>query len=269
VQTSNQVYILRPSEVTADEDIPRNSMTAFATCTNTLELAKLDISTASSVKTASRHIFELLPTYYGDGRTSTVSKEEVFSNTPYSEGECEEAWRSATAFVLKGGAYKPASGLLLSLWKALSESLVIEGTSAANVIERSDIQPIVEGSDYPQALWDAILHHLESHRESDASIQFDKETTVTWLGEVVLAALHTDEKKSPPLETWKSLLPEQWRDSANRENLSRIRLRLEQQGLLSKEDGKSLGDANAPPNATTKRPTTSRNWHERLKRPKK
>jgi len=273
VQTSNQVYIIRADGSTdGDEHAQRESLTAFATSTNTLELAKLDKSDTSKVKTAKQYLLDILPTYHGSIGNTKVTKEEVYSNLPYSEEECEEGWIDTIAFTHGSHAYKPSARVLVNLWRTFSESLIIEGTSTANKLQRDDLDSIIEGSDYPQSLWEAVFDHLcVTHTKHE--IQFGQTKTVQWLSEVALITTRGDEKKTTPLECLKGLLPEQWRAAATQETIANARIRLQNQGLLSTEYSKTPAENTTPSNPTitaAKRPTGSRvNWHERLKRTKK
>lgn len=269
MQTSNQVYIIQSSETTTngDDGLPQSILTAFATCTNTLELTKLDASDNVKTKIAKQMLLELLPTYHGAHSLSKVTQEEALTNMPYSEQECDAAWIQIMGFNLNGYAYKPSPSVLVALWMNLAEGLGMEEICISTVIPRDVLQQVVESLDEPNSLYYSMIRGLDSNSPSKDDLHLDKTRTMTWLGELVLREPRTD---GFHLSRWKGLMPEQWRESVTIDLLASINLRLQEEGVLTRDVLKAQPDpAAATTSQPTKRSANSRNWHERLKRPKK
>lgn len=79
VQSSNSVYIVRPSEsLHEDHEIPSPSLSAIARCTSTLELVTSD--TAASFAMVSQLLKESLPQYEGIDTDISLETNSSFSS---------------------------------------------------------------------------------------------------------------------------------------------------------------------------------------------
>ncbi|PGH06989.1 hypothetical protein GX51_02028 [Blastomyces parvus] len=180
------------------------------------------------------------------GRQRAIRK--VFSDVPLSPVECERGWVEVCGFVHSerqpaGGGdgrlvcWRPSAVVKIQTWKKILDGAVLQGIDLEKQFLVRDLwRALGDDGDgdagFPKALFDALVRRLTGHPASVGLgdlyeelkwASLDKDTTVSWVGEVYLEANAPDPTmaigRAEFLESWKDLLPESWRSEATWDNL--------------------------------------------------
>ncbi|OAT01842.1 sister chromatid cohesion protein Dcc1 [Blastomyces dermatitidis ER-3] len=171
---------------------------------------------------------------------------KVFGDVPFSPVECERGWVEVCGFVHKarhsgGGGddgrlacWSPSAVVKIQTWKNILDGAVLQGINMEKQFLVQDLWRAVRVGDagFPRPLFDALVRRLmgdpaslglgEVYEELKWA-SLDKDTTVSWVGEVYLEANAPDPTmaigRAEFLESWKDLLPESWRSEATWDNL--------------------------------------------------
>lgn len=269
--SSNTVYILqsREGDASLDEAITVPELVGISQLESTLETLP-----APSTK-PSTHIRQLLPILSTGapltGRTEPMTKDELFSNIPLSDAECEAAFREQSAFAdhITKHCWIPSAALKINTWHSILENARANAVNLTAELDEDTVLSLKDGlEDLKPGLFDAIIHSIATTTDGRTSIDSDR--LVRWVGLNKLGAdapanmIGTAEFRA----SWKNELPESLREKVD---LALISDRTEVRGgkwVKFKDDSFELAaddkNANAPDAAGTKR-----KWHEKFKPAKK
>ncbi|KAF2279017.1 sister chromatid cohesion protein-like protein Dcc1 [Westerdykella ornata] len=214
VQTSNSLFVTRPTdEAHGNQESPVPTTRAVASCAATLELHPSDASPIALLQ-------QTLPFYDavdGDVYASANRrrKADIFPHLPFSDAECEHAWRTVMAFEHHGSSYRPSASTLAQLWKSVNAAALAEGVKLdGQFLTRDVVDPVAEEG-HPESLVRAVLHYLaaDEHDHDPVWSCLDRAKTVQFVAKTLL-----DAKRDGPdyltadfLDAWKDALPEAWR----------------------------------------------------------
>lgn len=268
VQTSNSLFVTRPThESHGNDEIPVPTTRAVASCAATLELQPSDASPIALLEQA-------LPLYdlvdgevYASGKRQT--KSGIFPHLPFSDGECEGAWRTIMAFEHDGSSYRPSASALALVWKSVNAAALAEGVKLDGQFMTRDVAEPVAEEGHPEDLVRAILHHLAADEQDTDPVWscLDRAKTVRFVGKTLLDAKRdsSDYLTADFLDTWKDALPETWRIDAE---LTTIDGTYE----LPSSSTIRLKGAAAPaaqPGTPAAKPSAARKWHEKFGKSRK
>lgn len=216
VQTSNSLFVTRPTQEAHGNEIPAPTTRAIAACAATLELHP-------SVDEPGPLLAQTLPLYdvvegEVDARGNGRRKETIFPDLPFSDGQCEQAWLSLMAFEMDGSAFRPSARALSHLWKSIIAAAVAEGMKLDEQFLINDLANAVAEEGHPPALATAILRNLSTDEQNanEAWASLDRHKTVKFVGSKLLEARceSKDYLLADFLDAWKDSLPESWREEA-------------------------------------------------------
>jgi hypothetical protein len=161
--------VIQPTSTpSADPASLAPGIAVVATAKATLELQK-------TTGCASAHLGQLLPLYNGpeearhDLETTAsspvaaregMSKRELFSNIPLSDGQCQLAWTEHCAYELDGQAWRPSATALLGIWKAFLGAATSEGIDVGSAFHEDYLWTLMADEGYPRPLLTAVLDRL-------------------------------------------------------------------------------------------------------------
>lgn len=222
VNTSNSVFVVCPAEPTSNG--AREGLSADAQCRESLELQP---STGSAMP----YLVDALQSYHApyeeQGYTgfateprvpnSGRSKASVFSDIPFSEAECEEAWVALAAFEREGLCYRPTPRAVLELWRALLSGMIIRGDSFDGDCCEDDLWQFLVDDEFPRGMFSAVLSRMTDETSLHGVLRFKKEECVSWIGRLHLQDMGKGGQQFGIREfvhAWNEDLPEQWRGGA-------------------------------------------------------
>ncbi|EEH06783.1 conserved hypothetical protein [Histoplasma capsulatum G186AR] len=185
---------------------------------------------------------------------------KVFADVPLSLAECERGWVEMCGFVHferdfggGGGAtsaagfrlacWRPSAVVRVQAWKRVLDGAVLQGIDVGKQFLTQDLWRGFRDGDegdgkesgdagFPRSLFDALVRRLMGDPASVGLgkvceeikwASFDRDTTVSWVGESYLEANAPDPTmamdRAQFMESWKDLLPESWRCRATWDNL--------------------------------------------------
>lgn len=272
VQSSNTVFVTRPLLAQDPESgIANSSICAFAKCSSVLELHPQTKDEKIKAKTATELLQRVLRVYTGaddefmDEHSKGSRKEELFEDIPYSQQECEQAWRDLMAFERHGASWQATPKVLLELWDVIIETTQAEGIHLEEEFDVRDLKAKIDDTNAPRELMVALLCYLcQTYDHEMESPKLDRITTVQWTGKMSASVntLGQDLTTKDLLSRWQNRLPEAWRHDTTIEAAEELKSK------QSQENSK-VNLANRGPDRDTtgtKRPMKGRDWHERLKR---
>ncbi|QSS58765.1 hypothetical protein I7I51_08194 [Histoplasma capsulatum] len=171
---------------------------------------------------------------------------KVFADVPLSLAECERGWvemgvTSAAGFRL--ACWRPSAVVRVQAWKRILDGAVLQGIDVGKQFLAQDLWRGFRDGDegdgkgsgdagFPRSLFDALVRRLMGDPASVGLgkvceeikwASFDRDTTVSWVGESYLEANAPDPTmamdRAQFMESWKDLLPESWRCRATWDNL--------------------------------------------------
>lgn len=273
--SSNTVYILNATENTSEggDGRPKASLEAVSESQSSLETTPVTRSLAAA------YITQLLPklTTAGlvTGTANQFNKSRLFANIPFSDAECESAYRELAMFEDSddGHCVLPSAPLKLAMWRRILENAQAGAIDLSGPLLPSQILDLREGTeDHPAGFFEAVLHAVSDSSHDHRDI--DQARLLRWTGINVVEqrTLQTPTAASTVKEVWKQCLPEQWRD--------RVDVGLVSDRTTSSDGGKKLvwkdyaldlapGGENATVAAGGKASLGKRKWHEKFRPAKK
>lgn len=265
VQTSNTVLITQPALEAHDHDIPVPTTRAMATCTTTLELHPADGTPIELMK-------ELLPLYdivddEVDASGNGKSKDGVFRDIPFSDGQCDSAWQDMMAFEFAGSSWRPSANTLTQVWRSINQAAVADGIKLDRQFLTEDVLRAVDEDAHPAELVLAIVRQLSNENDdSNGSWScLDRTKTVSFVGTSLLdAKIGLSDYPTPDfIKSWKDCLPEVWRNEAELKAIDGA-YSLPSPSTIRSKRASETAKADAAPKAGSQR-----KWHERFGRARK
>ncbi|KAF2734936.1 sister chromatid cohesion protein-like protein Dcc1 [Polyplosphaeria fusca] len=265
VQTSNTVLITQPTLEAHDSDIPVPTTRAMATCTTTLELHPADGTPIESLT-------ELLPLYHivddeVDASGNGKSKDGVFRDIPFSDGQCNRVWQDMMAFEFAGSCWRPSANTLIQVWRSINQAAVADGIKLDKQFLTEDLMRAVDEDAHPADLVLAILMRLNTETESNNGPWscLDCTKTVSFVGTALLDAKIglSDYATTDFIESWKDCLPEVWRNETNLKAIDAA-YSLPSPSTIRSKKSLDTAKADAAPKAGSQR-----KWHEKFGRARK
>ncbi|OJD28378.1 hypothetical protein ACJ73_00219 [Blastomyces percursus] len=229
-------------------------------CTHTEDDTDVEMSDAGNGNGAGG-VSTAIATEIAGNKSSIMQRErrrairKVFDDVPFSPVECERGWVEVCGFVHPerhhGGGdgdgrlscWQPSALVKIQTWKKILDGAVLQGIDMEKQFLVRDLWRAVrdegDGSGngtgnagFPRPLFDALVRRLmrdpasvglgEIYEELKWA-SLDKDTAVSWVGEVYLESNAPDPTvaigRAEFLESWKDLLPESWRSEATWDNL--------------------------------------------------
>ena len=155
VQTSNSVHILQPRVVSRETSSAVHDLTAIAQCGSTLE-------PVPSTGWPHQFLKDLLPVWGEYTAAEKWTKQQVFANLPFSDGELESAWTQMISFEHDGYSLRPRARSILTLWEdvmsaATAEAIPLDQSFSLHAIW----QHIVEHTSLQQLPWEFLVALLK------------------------------------------------------------------------------------------------------------
>jgi sister chromatid cohesion protein DCC1 len=226
VQTSNSVFLTIPSlQKTSGSGVPIDCIKAIASCGSTLEV---QLSSDSPLPLLRLKLlpFNTVEDFEDVGRASNgiaSSKEHLFQNLPFSDGELERSWRQLCAFAYEGRCWLPSSNALFTAWMSIFETATAEGITLTTQFFKNDILKAL-GANVEESmlsLYDAIIMRLVETSNNHECVVLNQQSTITWVGVTLLKAKTGapagDWRLSEFLKEWCDAVPETWRNDAKLE----------------------------------------------------
>jgi sister chromatid cohesion protein DCC1 len=216
VQTSNSLFVTRPTLEAHGNAEPVPTTCAVALCTATLELHP-------AVESAVPYLENALPVYQVvggeiDAEENRRTKASIFSNVPLSDAQCEQAWKELVAFEFKGSSYRPSADALVKVWQSINSAALAEGIQLDSQFLANHVAKLVEEEGHPASLAVAILRLLAAAGEDNEAqwSSLERTRTVAFMGKTILEARRgkPDLLTAEFLDTWRDCLPEPWRADA-------------------------------------------------------
>lgn len=214
--SSNTVYILQPGQDgSVTDELTAPGLIGVSKIDSTLETLPVPKSTAAT------HIRQLLPVLTTTGQVTgtqqTLTKSELFSNIPFSDAECEAAYRELSIFEddATGHCIVPSAQLKIQMWLSILESSRANAIDLTTNISNDALQGLQDGLDDLQpGLWEAVIKAFTTVIIADKHASPDSDRLVRWVG---LNRLESDATKNPInvstfKASWKDALPEKLRD---------------------------------------------------------
>lgn len=216
IQTSNTVFLTRPTLCSTEGEITVPGITAISSVPSYLELTP----TASS--SALPYLLKLVAPWPGrnviEGRRERAADDgkdltTLFNSIPLSHAECIEAYEELVIFQFEGAYHRPTAKQLQQAWQETLTALLTEdiNTAYGSVPCLSGILQPLEQAGWPEELVKAILGRLGSGT-------IEEKKALNFVGTITLEAETSGGKSIPTdhfLEKWRNAVPEQWRGSVN------------------------------------------------------
>ena len=279
VQSSNTVFITRPAPCgTLETGATDTSVCVFAKCSSILEThppaqvndGHIKDKTARDLVQCALRVYSGSDDNVKEDALETFCKQDLFNDVPFSQGECEEAWRDLMAFQWQHACWQASPEVLIGLWDRIIETTQAEGIHLEFSFDVDDLKSKLDESNTPIEIMAALLCKLcQTSEAQTVSAKLDRATTVKWTGELtnmMTAALSESTTTAELLLRWQNRLPEVWRQDATLESVEELKLNNSHHKEL-KNTLKPLLDNTATAMVTgAKRPMKGRNWHERFKK---
>lgn len=267
------MFITRPVLTEdAETGITDSSISAFAKCSSILELHLQVDERKTKAKTAEELLQRILPFYSGidddamEDNPKSTQKEDLFEDVPYSEQECEKAWRDLIAFEKDNACWRASPKLLSELWDMLLETAQAEGIHLENKFELDQIKSKLDKSAAPEEIVVALLCYLCQTFDLDTTLpKLDRAMTVKWTLEISAMTLQAGVSPADLLSCWQNRLPEAWRAEATTEAAEEFISKCNQE----KGEAKAVNNVSNETAIGAKRPMKGRDWHERFKKLRK
>jgi sister chromatid cohesion protein DCC1 len=269
--SSNTVYILQSTE---GDEAPICTITGPELVGISKLESTLETLPAPSTK-ASTYLGQLLPIQSigapMTGRTQPLTKEELFSQIPLSDAECEVAFREQSVFSdhVTKYCWLPSAVVKINTWHSMLDNARANTVDLTSELDGDTLLSLKDGlEDLRPGLFEAIVHSIATATNGRTSI--DPDRLVRWVGLNRLGAdapaklINTAEFKA----SWKDELPESLRDKVD---LAVISDRAEVRGgkwVRYRDDSFELVAGLKAANASDAT-GTKRTWHEKFKPAKK
>lgn len=210
VQSSNVLYILRPSEVEGDM---RSGLAGVAQCHGLLELVPRSLDVLQYLRTT-------LPLYdasRNDNRQKTGTKsDELLYNAPFSEREIQNGQVELCVFEHGGYCWVPTAETARNVWRSITNSAMIEGISIDGKMDICRVKRLVLEDGCNGAIFDAIIRRISTNGEVDCQTSMSSSKCVSWLGSILLEAMaEPSVSKDFFLSRWQDELPDIWKSEVD------------------------------------------------------
>jgi sister chromatid cohesion protein DCC1 len=271
--SSNTVYILQPGQGDTSS-IAEPGLIGISKPESTLETLPITNFTAAA------HIRRLLPVLTTTGQLTgthdSSTKSQLLKNVPFSDSECEVAYRELSVFVQSTTDHciVPSAQLKIETWLSMLENTRANGIDLTSELDQDAMLSLKDGlEDLETSLCDAIVHSFTS-TNAEGRTSIDSDRLLRWVG---LNRLEADALKTPISiatfkASWKDALPEKLRGKVEISLLSdRHQLSAGGKSIAFKDyaldlavGADSAGVAGAKSTLGTKR-----KWHDKFKPAKK
>jgi hypothetical protein len=229
--------------------------------------------------TAAAHIRQLLPILTTTGQLTgtrdSSTKVQLLANVPFSDAECESAYRELSAFVqpTTDHCIVPSAQLRIQTWLSMLENARANAVDLTSELDQDAILSLKDGlEDLQPGLCDAILYAFTASANDRTSIDSDR--LLRWVG---LNRLEADALKTPISITnfrasWKDALPEKLRGKVEISLLSdRHQLSAGGKSIAFRDYALDLGVGAAGAAVAESKSTlgAKRKWHDKFKPVKK
>lgn len=271
--SSNTVYILQPGQDDTSS-IAEPGLTGISKPESTLETLPITNFNAAA------HIRQLLPILTSTGQLTgtrdSSTKAQLLANIPFSDAECQTAYRELSAFVqpTTNHCIVPSAQLKIQTWLSMLENSRVNAVDLTSELDHDAILSLKDGlEDLQTGLCDAILHAFTTISAESRTL-IDSDRLLRWVG---LNRLEADALKTPIGITtfkasWKDALPEKLRGKVETSLLSdRHQLSANGKSIAFKDYALDLAvGANGAAAAEGKSTLgTKRKWHDKFKPAKK
>jgi sister chromatid cohesion protein DCC1 len=210
--SSNTVYILQPGQGDTSS-IAEPGLTGISKPESTLETLPITNFTAAA------HIRRLLPVLTTTGQLTgtrdSSTKSQLLKNVPFSDSECEVAYRELSVFVQSTTDHciVPSAQLKIETWLSMLENTRANGIDLTSELDQDAMLSLKDGlEDLETGLCDAIVHSFTS-TNAEGRTSIDSDRLLRWVG---LNRLEADALKTPISiatfkASWKDALPEKLR----------------------------------------------------------
>jgi sister chromatid cohesion protein DCC1 len=229
VQTSNSVFIVRPTPTTLTDDDDDDGfdgdgvgLCAIATCGATLELSV-------SKESAAPYLLELLAEWDGvsdhiPANMPIMDWPGVRDSIPLSASELRKEWVRMCVFQHGSTCLRPTPNCLLEAWRSILETSVAEDINLADQAHVSRLWDCfsVDGSTVPKALFQAIMTRQAvnpSGGDDDQTNALSALESALWTAKILLASNGREMPRQKFLDQWMELLPDKWQAEANLANI--------------------------------------------------
>lgn len=271
--SSNTVYILQPGHDDTSS-IAEPGLTGISKPESTLETLPIINFTAAA------HIRQLLPILTTTGQLTgtrdSSTKSQLFKNVPFSDSECEFAYRELSVFVQSTTDHciVPSAQLKIETWLSMLENVRANGVDLTSELDQDAMLSLKDGlEDLETGLCDAIVHSFTS-TNAEGRTSIDSDRLLRWVG---LNRLEADALKTPISiatfkASWKDALPEKLRGKVEISLLSdRHQLSAGGKSIAFKDYALDLAVGADGAGAAGAKSTlgTKRKWHDKFKPAKK
>jgi sister chromatid cohesion protein DCC1 len=223
-----------------------------------------------------RHLPVLTTTGQLTGTRDSSTKSQLLENVPFSDAECEVAYRELSAFVqpTTDHCIIPSAQLKIQTWLSMLENARANAVDLASKLDQDAMLSLKDGlEDLQPGLCDAILRSFTS-TSAEGRTLFDSDRLPRWVG---LNRLEADALRTPVSiasfkTSWKDALPEKLRGKVEISLLSdRHQLSAGGKSIAFKDYALDLAVGANGAGATEGKSTlgTKRKWHDKFKPAKK
>lgn len=213
VQTSNSLLVSRPASLCHPSDSSVSCLSAISQCPATIELLPETGSPLPLLRqtlleyNSSDDLTELVTTH------QEKTKLDIFADVPFSNAECEEAWRNVCAFEASGHCWRPSAKAQIEAWRAILATATTEGINLESSFELNDLLNALVQEDHPTELFKGILLFLspEIKDSEDRWCRIDRSVCIPWVGKTTICANVGEDQNPRPIS--KATLMASWRDS--------------------------------------------------------
>ncbi|WPH04479.1 Hypothetical protein R9X50_00737000 [Acrodontium crateriforme] len=264
VNHSNSVFITQSSKLRSENDNVQSSsgIEAIATSGFTLELTPV-----AKTESATPYLKAMLPLYISSDQIEPrdpITKAQLFADVPFSEVECNQAWKSLTSFESSNppGCFRPSGKAKIKAWISILTQATATSVDLTASVHAEQMSSVVDTTeDWPVELSYAILDSLCIDTKDGRCLR--KDQSLRQLGIWQLDALTQGGRsvaKAEFMSSWSDCLPEKWRSEATLDVL--------QGAYTTEENGKSLRPVDETQVAQTQAKLSlgaKRKWHEKFR----
>ena len=210
VQSSNNLYILRPSQHEIEHKV---ELSAIAQCNGLLEL----IFKRSDV---SQYLRSKLPIYDTSYATENLKAgaglKDVFMDSPFSIAEIRDGLKELCVFQHDGICWMPSARVVKEIWLAFMNSMTLEGISINKDLDTSHARRLISEDGHNLKIFDAIMKHVCNCDGPYDQASINSSKCIPWIGLVLLETNgESSIQKGTFVSDWRDHLPEAWRPEAD------------------------------------------------------
>ncbi|KAK7608299.1 sister chromatid cohesion protein Dcc1 [Phyllosticta paracitricarpa] len=278
VHTSNSVLLTQPVISPASpHEIPVPAISAVAKCGALLEVQPITDSAVPVLRDAITRIWNC-ERWDGDtvagfsGESVKRNKHQLFADIPFSDEQCEQAWREICAFEHENQPAQPTLPALWMYWKTIFSTAIAEGVNLTAQFKAGDLAKTLKEE---EGLWPALVNVIIQRLLPDDQIPdgdwavIDQSKCIPWVGRNLLAAMDSHYKTPRPtaefLDLWRDALPESWREDAVLEHIQSDYILPSDTTIAPKTRAMPTLRAATTVDAGSTSAKGPRKWHEKFK----